>query len=79
MLHKSYSFVHAFEPDLVSKEIQEFKVSENSRVLDPFCGTGTTLLECKIAGIPSIGIDANPVCVLLSDAKVNWSINAART
>ena len=79
MLHKSYSFVLAFEPDLVSKEIQEFKLSENSRVLDPFCGTGTTLLECKIAGIPSIGIDANPVCVLLSDAKVNWSINAART
>jgi len=29
-------------------------------VLDPFCGTGTALVECKRNGIPSAGIEANP-------------------
>src|ERR1019366_5670589 len=30
-------------------------------VLDPFCGSGTTLVECQRRGIPSYGIDLNPI------------------
>ena len=43
-------------------------------MLDPFCGAGTSLLECQMSGISSIGIDANPVCVMVSKAKTDWSI-----
>jgi DNA modification methylase len=38
-------------------------------VLDPFCGCGTTLLEAVLAGRNAIGIDANPLAVLISRAK----------
>jgi hypothetical protein len=30
-------------------------------VLDPFCGTGTTLVECKKKGTSSVGIEAHPM------------------
>lgn len=39
------------------------------RVLDPFCGTGTTALVCAEAGIASRTIDINPFLVWLANAK----------
>jgi DNA modification methylase len=42
-------------------------------VLDPFCGTGTTLVECKIQGVPSRGIEAHPLSCFASKVKVDWS------
>lgn len=38
-------------------------------VLDPFVGSGTTLVECKLLGRNSIGIDINPLACLISKAK----------
>ena len=39
-------------------------------VIDPFCGRGTTNYASRILGLPSIGIDSNPVAVALSQAKL---------
>ena len=38
-------------------------------VLDPFCGSGTTLVECQRCGVPAIGIDLNPIACLISRVK----------
>ncbi|HVU03357.1 MAG TPA: hypothetical protein VHE30_16470 [Polyangiaceae bacterium] len=38
-------------------------------VLDPFCGTGTTLLACAERGIPGATVDLNPFLVWLARAK----------
>ena len=35
------------------------RLKERETVCDPFCGTGTTLLEAETMGISSIGIDFN--------------------
>jgi DNA modification methylase len=42
---------------------------ENDLVLDPFCGSGTTLLEAKLSSRNAIGIDINPLAVLISEVK----------
>lgn len=42
----------------------------NEWVLDPFCGRGTTNYASRVLGLPSIGIDSNPVAVALSEAKI---------
>lgn len=41
-----------------------------SMVLDPFCGRGTTNLASRNAGLPTIGIDSNPVAVAIAQAKL---------
>ncbi len=39
-------------------------------VLDPFCGRGTTLYAARLLGMPSVGIDSNPVAATISEAKL---------
>ena len=43
----------------------------NANVLDPFMGSGTTLLACKERGIDCYGFDVSPLAVLASRAKTN--------
>ncbi len=38
-------------------------------VLDPFSGSGTTALEAAALGVPSIGVDIDPLSVAISRAK----------
>lgn len=40
------------------------------RVLDPFVGSGTTLLEAALLGLPSVGTDLDPLSVLISRTKL---------
>ncbi len=70
--HDWYRFVLSFPPQIVRQYLERFDVQPDQRVLDPFCGTGTTLVECKKLGIPSIGIEANPVGYFASRVKTHW-------
>lgn len=71
--HDWYRFVLSFPPHLVRQYVDRFGLREGACVLDPFCGTGTTLVECKKLGIPSVGIEANPVAHFAAEVKVDWS------
>ena len=44
----------------------------NGIVLDPFCGTGTVMLEANISGINAKGADANPLACLISRVKTTY-------
>jgi hypothetical protein len=71
-VHDWYRFVLSFPPHLVRSYLERFSATENATVLDPFCGTGTTLVECKKLGIPSVGIEANPMPCFATRVKVDW-------
>lgn len=73
--HNWYRFVLSFPPHLVRHYIKKFKVDQNKTILDPFCGTGTTIVESKINGIAAIGIEANPFLHFASSVKSNWAID----
>lgn len=45
---------------------------ENGVVLDPFCGTGTVMLEANISGRNAKGADANPLACLISKVKTTY-------
>ena len=76
-VHEWYRFVLSFPPHLVRDYVKKFDISEKQCILDPFCGTGTTLVESRKLGIASIGIEANPVAHFAASAKTDWDINAA--
>lgn len=66
--HGIHPYPAKFIPELPREIISEC-TKERNIVLDPFCGSGTTLLEACVAGRKSIGIDSNPVATLISRAK----------
>ncbi|HLG76703.1 MAG TPA: DNA methyltransferase, partial [Ktedonobacteraceae bacterium] len=74
-VHEWYRFVLSFPPHLVRDYITRFGLEGRHRVLDPFCGTGTVLVECKKQGIASVGIEANPVANFASRVKVDWDLD----
>ena len=39
-------------------------------VLDPFCGRGTTTFAARLLGLPSVGLDSNPLAAALAAAKL---------
>lgn len=75
-IHQWYRFVLSFPPHLVANYLERFGIDHRHQVLDPFCGTGTTLVECKKRNISSVGIEANPVAHFASLAKVTWNVDA---
>lgn len=50
--------------------IQSF-TRRNDIVLDPFCGSGTVLYEALKNGRNAIGVDINPLAILISNVKIN--------
>src|SRR6266540_3550661 len=75
-VHDWYRIVLGFTDHLVADLLNEFDVKPGGMVLDPFCGTGTTLIECMKRQIGSVGIDANPSSVFAARAKTNWSLQS---
>lgn len=52
--------------------------SERGVLLDPFCGSGTVLVEARLAGRRALGIDANPLAVELAWLKVRGTTEIER-
>lgn len=73
--HDWYRFVLSFPPHLVRDYLEKFDLTDKSVVLDPFCGTGTTLIETKLRGIGTIGIEAHPFSQFAASVKLDWSID----
>ncbi|MDE5421739.1 site-specific DNA-methyltransferase [Ancylomarina sp. DW003] len=68
-------FTHGFHtypammiPQIAGKLISDFGTNANI-LLDPYCGSGTSLVEASIAGINSIGFDLNPLARLIAKVK----------
>lgn len=57
---------------LVGPAIASASKSNLPQVLDPFCGSGTTLVEARYAGAVAFGVDANPLAVRIARAKT-WT------
>ena len=72
-VHGWYRFVLSFPPHLVRDYLQRFGIGANEQVLYPFCGTGTTLVECRKTGVTCVGVEAHPLAYFASTVKLDWS------
>jgi len=67
--HGYHRYPAKFLPNLVKKLIEEY-TKEDDLVADLFAGCGTTLVEARVHGRRSVGVDINPVAELITKAKI---------
>lgn len=67
-VHRLHPYLGKFVPQLVEIFLRRFQPSV---VCDPFCGSGTTLVEANALGIDSIGCEISPFNCLLSKVKTD--------
>ncbi|WP_437810397.1 DNA methyltransferase [Sorangium sp. So ce1078] len=76
-VHGFHSYPARMHPDTARRLIEALS-RPGERVLDPFCGSGTVLVEARLAGRAAIGVDANPLAVRLARLKVQGSTPGER-
>ena len=69
-VHGLHEYKGKFNPQVVRAMLNIFNVESGHRVLDPFCGSGTTLVECSHIGATGYGVDLNPFAVFVANAKL---------
>jgi len=67
--HGWHRYVGRFPPHVVRSLLNHFGADENTVVCDPFAGSGTTAVECRLLGIPFIGIEICPLSCLMIRTK----------
>jgi len=68
LTHGIHKFPAKFFPELPRYLIRKYS-EEGDYVLDPMCGSGTTLLEAMLNNRIGIGIDIDPIARLISKVK----------
>lgn len=63
-----HSYPAMMIPQVAHRLIEEYS-KEGDVLLDPFCGSGSVLVEARLAGRYSWGIDLNPLAVLIARVK----------
>ena len=69
--HGLHEYKGKFNPQVVRAIGNILGLGHGAAVLDPFAGSGTTLLECAHAGWTALGFDINPLAVLIANAKIH--------
>ena len=67
--HGYHRYPAKFIPQIVSRLAERY-TKAGDLIVDPFGGCGTTLVESKVMGRPSVAVDINPVAVLITKAKI---------
>ncbi len=68
LTHGFHSYAGRLHPSIARGAIGRFP-PPGATVLDPFCGSGTVLVEALVAGRRGIGIDASPLAVMLARVR----------
>lgn len=69
--HGIHEYKGKFNPQIVRALLNINKVQSGQFVLDPFCGSGTSLFECQLQGILSTGVDINPMAAFIARVKTS--------
>lgn len=75
-IHKWYRYTAGFSAAWVSELIKEERKNGRTRIIDPFAGSGTVLIESEFAGVESFGVEAHPYIYRIAKAKLNWNYPA---
>lgn len=76
-VHRWFRYSAGFSAQWAEFVMKELCLNESSKVLDPFAGSGTTLLAADKCRVPSVGIEAHAYVARISRAKLLWANNVS--
>lgn len=78
-IHRWAPYVQGFSASFVQSIIDKYANEyDNPYIMDPFSGCGTVLVQAKLNGIKSFGVELNPLLQFVADTKLNsWDISPA--
>lgn len=68
--HGLHEYKGKFNPQIAKAILNIFSANPGQVAIDPFCGSGTSLVECAHLGISAVGTDINPLAVFIANAKL---------
>ena len=79
LTHPFHTYPARMDPATAKLLVEELAGGgrRGAAVLDPFCGSGTTLVEARAAGLAAIGSDLNPLAIAIARAKT-WTAPPGR-
>jgi hypothetical protein len=78
-VHRLHPYLGKFVPQLVEELLRRY-VEPGGRVLDPFAGSGTTLVQCLESGHAAVGVDVAPFnCLLMRVKTAAYDLDVLRS
>lgn len=71
-VHRWYRYSAGYSAQWAERVILA-ELGESGRVLDPFVGSGTTMLAAQAVGSKSVGVESQPFVAAVARSKLNWS------
>lgn len=68
-IQRWYRYKEGYSIKLVDQILAKYNVKQGDLIVDPFCGSGSTLLQAKINKCNSIGFEINPFSAFLAKVK----------
>lgn len=72
-LHRWYRYTAGFSGAWVGSLLEKGKSEGRHRVIDPFAGSGTVMVESMMHGVDSYGVESNPYVYNIATAKLQWN------
>ncbi len=71
MTHWFYPYKGKFHGQMIKALINFIEAKEGDLILDPYLGSGTTLIESSLLGIDGYGVEINPALAIVSQIKLD--------
>jgi hypothetical protein len=68
-IHRWFRLTPSFSPELVADILAHWELPLTAKVLEPFCGVGTTPLVCQERGLSSCAVELNPLLYFVAKVK----------
>jgi len=69
LTHWIYPYKGKFHPQMIRALLNIIGLRPGDTLFEPFCGSGTAILETELLGINSVGIDISPLCITQTRVK----------